>query len=352
MKKLILLFLFACFVSCERKPLYLQGDIALSININVETDLDVLWDKDWRKQLIYDWDESIHGTIGYTKPGEVNVIFFDGNALLDKKTIHVDMRSLVDVELNRTYDILIHNETNGIVSSYEGGRYYVTSPIEGTTFSTEISDKYINVRQPGEIFSQRLRNIYLSDLYEDYESIYENGKIVYVYNIDAKLEPVSYIYIVQFVVINDDGSETIEAREIKSMTVSGISARKNLLTGKALYTGLTQISTTDIKEGQQKGDSLLFASRVIVLDVNFEYENSSWNTQIDNRYYTIVNVNTCNYGNVTGTLDITRQIKNNPKGGIITVRILNSDLKKGGGTHSGFGVDITEWEQHIIDIDF
>ena len=337
----LLLFLL-CLFSCERKPLYLQGDIKLNINVNVEADVDALWDRNWRDQLLYNWDESYHGKIGYTSPDEVNIVFFNGNTLLSKQTIQTNKRSRIDIELNKTYDILIYNETDGITSSYDGGRYYVTSIETNPTFSNEISDKYTNVRQSGEIFSQRLSNIYLSDIYEDYESVYENGKIVYVYNIDATLKPVSYIYIIQFVIVNDDNSDVIEAREIKNISLSGISSRKNLLTGKAKYTGLIQVSTDDIKEGQLKGNDLLFATRVTVLDVNFEYENSSWNTQLDNRYYTVVNIETHNYGIVTGTIDITRQIKNNPYGGIVTVKIMNSDLKKGGETQAGFGIDIKE----------
>jgi hypothetical protein len=352
MRKIIFIIMCFILIACERKPLYIQGDIKLNVTVSVNTDINSLWDPSWKEQLIYEWDESKYGNIGYTSPDDVELVFFSNNDITSKQTISTHRRNTVDIDLNKSYDILIYNKTDNIRESYVGGRYYITTPSYIVENNSKISDKYIDIVQPGEIFSQSVKNIYLSDEDDDYEIIYENGKNVYVYNIDAVLYPVSYIYIIQFIIVNDDNSERIEAKDIENITISGISARKNLLTGKPEYTGLNQISTMDIKDSQERKDSLLFASRVTILDLLPESENSSWITQQNYLYYTIVDVNTFNYGTVNGTLDITRQLCDNPKGGVITVKILNSDLKKGGQTSSGFGIDINEWEKHIIDIDF
>ena len=68
-------------------------------------------------------------------------------------------------------------------------------------------------------------------------------------------------------------------------------------------------------------------------------------------YYTNIDVDTYNYGEVTGTKDITKQLRENPKGGIITVTILNSELKKENPTGgNGFGIDLNEWQQHKYDV--
>jgi hypothetical protein len=196
------------------------------------------------------------------------------------------------------------------------------------------------------------KQIYLSNDISDFDEVIENGKLVYVYNIDEMLEPVSYIYIVQFIVINDDNSPIIEAKNIANFTISGISTKKNMFTNTPVYTGNKQISTFDIKPGQfHAPDSLIFASRVTILDLLPDEVNSSWSSQIDFLYYTNIDVETYNYGEVTGTKDITKQLRENPKGGVITVTILNSELKKDKPSGSNtFGIDLNEWEEHRYDV--
>ena len=65
MFKKILIFMFICLssIGCERKPLYLQGDTALKINVQVEADINVLWNVSWRDSLKYDWDETLYGPL-------------------------------------------------------------------------------------------------------------------------------------------------------------------------------------------------------------------------------------------------------------------------------------------------
>ena len=71
---------------------------------------------------------------------------------------------------------------------------------------------------------------------------------------------------------------------------------------------------------------------------------------IDYVCFTNIDVSTYNYGEVKGTKDITDQLRSNPKGGIITIRIFNSELKKSGTTGSDFGTDVNEWMEHKYDV--
>ena len=349
-----MLLLGLSLISCERKPLYLQGDVALKINVQVEADIDVLWNVGWRDTLKYDWDEIKYGPLFYTSPSTCNVVIFNKGQLLSETKIQTNKRQLIDVELNNTYDLLIYSkEYFWTETYYEGGVYYVETPsIESKGTENEISKEYDTVEQPGEVFAMNKKEIYLSDDLSDYEEVEEDGRIIYVYNIDEMLEPVSYIYVVQFIVINDDHNPMIEAKDISNFTISGISTKKNMFTNTPIYTGNKQISTFDIKPGQMHGpDSLVFASRVTILDLLPDNINSSWSSRIDYLYYTNVDVDTYNYGQVTGTKDITKQLRENPKGGVITIIILNSELKGGGQDPSGsFGIDINEWQQHKFDV--
>ena len=96
---------------------------------------------------------------------------------------------------------------------------------------------------------------------------------------------------------------------------------------------------------------MLFASRVTILDLLPENGETSWSSIVDYVCFTNINVSTYNYGEVKGTKDITDQLKKNPKGGIITIRILNSELKKSGETGSDFGFDVNKWDAHNYDVE-
>ena len=353
-KILVFILILLPLFGCERKPLYLQGDVALKINVQVEANINVLWKASWRDTLKYDWNEELYGPLFYTMPTTCNVVIINNGRLLSETTVETGKRELIDIELNNTYDLLIYSkDTPWTRTYYDGGRYYVETPsVDGKATNNEIRNEYETVEQPGEVFAMNKREIYLSNDISDFEEVIENGKLVYVYNIDEMLEPVSYIYIVQFIVINDDNSPIIEAKDIANFTISGISTKKNMFTNSPVYTGNKQISTFDIKPGQfHTPDSLVFASRVTILDLLPDDVNSSWSSQIDYLYYTNIDVNTYNYGEVTGTKDITKQLRENPKGGIITVTILNSELKKEnpGGSNT-FGIDLNEWKDHMFDV--
>ena len=353
-KILICIVLLLSLLACERKPLYLQGDTALKINVQVEANINVLWRVGWQDTLKYNWDESLYGPLFYTLPTTCNVVIFRDGDIISETKVQTGRRELIDVELNNTYDLLIYSKDSPWTQTYyEGGRYYVETPsTKGRDTKNEVSKEYETVEQPGEVFAMNKKQIHLSNDLSDFEEVIENGKLVYVYNIDEMLEPVSYIYVVQFIVVNDDNSPIIEARDIANFTISGISTKKNMFTNSPVYTGNKQISTFDIKPGQfHTPDSLVFASRVTILDLLPDEVSSSWQSQIDFLYYTNIDVDTYNYGEVTGTKDITQQLKDNPKGGIITVIILNSELKKQNPTGSGsFGIDLNEWKEHKFDV--
>lgn len=345
-KILTYLVLLLSVLACERKPLYLISDAALNVNVEVSADIMALWDENWRDSLRYDWDESKYGKLGYTMPEDCYVVIFNNKDIVVEKQIKVNKRELIDIDLNKSYDMLFYGKENfWLKTSYVDEKYYIEVPSEDTKVG-----KNETVNQPGEVFAVNKKNLYISDDLSEFEEVFENGKLIYVYNIDEKLGPVSYIYVVQFIIINDDNSERIEAKDISGFTINGISIKKNLLKNEPIYTPNKQIEAYDIKPGQQKEDSLIFASRVTILDLLPPDPDGSWTSELEYMCFTNINVDTYNYGEVKGTKDITDQLKKNPKGGIITIRILNSELKTGGESGSGFGIDLGEWEDYKYDI--
>jgi len=343
-KKILTFLCCAIFIlGCTVKPLHLQGDVLLNINVQTEVSMAAYWNMSVQGNLIYDWDTIKYGPIGYTAPQFANVVILNNGKVANRKLIEIGQRRTIDVELNKTYDFLIFNKTDGVEENFVGNRYYLYTPTMMTR-STILGEEYIPTVQPGEVFSTYQTGIYLSDDLSQYEEVYENGKLMYVYNIDADIHPFSYIYLVQFIIVNDDHT-TIEAKNMNSFTIAGISDMKNLFDGKPYANGKREIKVEDIKPGQMIEDSLVFASRFTILDLYPDNEGSSWVDTENYLYYSGVNIDTYSYGSVNGLINITQQMKAHPKGGIITVRILNSDLKKSGEKiGGGIEVDVQEWQ--------
>ena len=343
--------MLTALVSCERKPLYLYGDCLLNVNITANVSIETFWRTSWRDSLVYNWDETKYGPIGYTAPEDVDIVIFNDNQLVKRQTMKVGRRQPIDVELDKEYDILIHNKTFETEFNHVGGRYYVSTP--GVESKAALDNEYETVFQPGEIFSAYKTNIFLSSDVSQYDEVYDNGKLVYVYNIDATITPVSYIYIIQFIIVNDDHSAVIEAKDITNFTINGVCDVKDLFSCTPKYNGKKQISHFDVHEGQQVVDSLVFAARVTVLDLVPDSEDGSWSTRENYLYYSGIDIMTQTLGSVSGIVDITKQMNENPKGGVLTVRILNSEIKKAAGTdENGFGIDLKDWSEHHIDITF
>ena len=72
MKHTVVLFVLGLFLShltaCDRKPLYLLDETAVSVTVVSYASIDELWGASWRDSLLYEWDEKSYGTIGYTLP--------------------------------------------------------------------------------------------------------------------------------------------------------------------------------------------------------------------------------------------------------------------------------------------
>lgn len=350
MRKFLFIVLLV-LTACERRPLLHLPDISekalVDVYVSVEADIDLLWNEGWRNELVYDWDELKYGKIGYSELKDSLTIVFlkDGKEAL-RTQIRAKQRTPVTIDAHTVYDVVIFNVNDSVL---EMDYSLMTRKVDDFD-NGNVGSMYDTHYGPGELFWARIEDLYVSGNYQDYRVETIDGRFVYVLDINSVIEPFSYIYIVQFIIINDDGTE-IEAKGISDFTISGVSTRKSIINGEPIDNGLCQVVTQDIKEGQVKGDSLIFASRMTLLDIH-QKNTSSWDEDENRLYYTILTIPTKNYGTVTGVVPITNQLKANPKGGIITVAIKNSDIKEAGRTSGGFGVSITEWEEYINDIPF
>ena len=344
-KKIFIYILILFTLSCNTKPLYLQGDAAVTVNVQTQVSVEAYWNVNAQSNLRYDWDTTAYGPIGYSKVDNVDLVIFNKGEITQRKTLNTGVRQLIDIELGKTYDFLIFNKTNSIEDYYIKNRFLISTTDPGT--KSVINDDYYDLtNQPGEVFSIYQKDVFLSNDLSQYKEVYDHDKLIYVYDINTELKPVSYIYIIQFIIVKDDSLD-IDVSKISEYRIAGVSDSKNLFTNTPIYSGKKEISSTDIKPPQRVADSLIYASRFTILDLGTDDENSSWSNPNNYMYYCVVNVETNKYGSFNGIINITNQLQSQPKGGIITIKINNSTLRRKEQGNGGFNIDVEGWQEEI-----
>ncbi|MCR4765073.1 MAG: hypothetical protein K5856_02730 [Bacteroidaceae bacterium] len=244
--------------SCIEPPLHLPGQEILTEVPIVETKLEVVWniETEWTTQWHYGWDvkdDSIWGGIGYEHPEKFQVRrYFTGD---DPDAAHseVDAFSINDTSFRRFfqfgfYDILLWsdinskdgtqvlviNETLDEVTATTTGTRGLSRSISRLVGSEEVEDTTAVVglfNQPEVFFATYPEDVYISRDLNDY--VYDPVENVYIKKIEAELKPLVYIYLVQIILVNNDG-------RIKG--INGNAAMSSMASGVNVNTGHTNNS--------------------------------------------------------------------------------------------------------------
>lgn len=208
--------------SCIQPPLRLP---AQELKIDVEarvTNMELVWgiDVDWEKDWYYGWDDQdtkIFGPIGYPEPQSYEVRRYFLGEKPHVKHSQVDAFTIEDPHFRRNYmfgyyDILLWSNIRN--AQDEQTVVIDEKDLDQVTASTTIS-RSINLKgadekptalfnQPDVFYSTYPRDIYISRNTSDYDYYDENEK-VWVKKIHSELTPLVYIYLVQIVVLNNNG---------------------------------------------------------------------------------------------------------------------------------------------------
>ena len=243
---LLSLTILSLCTSCIEPPLHLPGQEILIEMPAVETELSVVWnvDVDWQKDWYYGWDAQdtqIWGSLGYSMPSSYQARrYFTGE---DAHAPHaqVDAFSIRDTRFRRFFsfgwfDMLFWSD----IDSPDGTQVLLMneSPEEviATTTGTKGLSRFalgsqdvIGLRNQPEIFyAAYLEDIYISRDLSDYE--YDEEENVYIKRIETQLRPLVYIYLVQIILVNNDGRVT---------GVDGNTALSSMASGVNVNTGVT-----------------------------------------------------------------------------------------------------------------
>ena len=248
--------------SCIEPPLHLAGQ-EMEIEIPaVETELSVVWDVtvDWATDWYYGWDEkddSIWGRIGYSHPRSYQVRrYYTGDdpsaphTMVDAFSIrstsfrrffsfgYYDIQIWSDVDSKDGTQVLVINEKLDSVTATTTGTRGMSRSVSRLVGSKETEDttSIIGLRNQPEIFYAAYpEDIYISHDLSDYQ--YDPVEHLYIKKIETELRPLVYIYLVQIVLLNNDG-------RIKG--INGNAAISAMASGTNVNTGHTNNQPTVI----------------------------------------------------------------------------------------------------------
>lgn len=365
------LLLASIFAGCERKDLYLAQRGTLSIDVSVyDIQLDLMWGVDWKTKWQYRWDESLFGPIGYTEPTGVRANVYAINQI--NQRVKYTTRNLpktggqVSLTTNSTYDMVFYNnDTEYILFATDDSTYYYATTRGNSR--APYTRSYDNYNQPDQLFGTYLHDLYVTDDPDAYEiEEITDGSIIYVFNVDATLDPYTYIYLCQVMILNNKDEMGLRIQGAEGLTISGLAGGVDLFTRTTDSTHIVAITQDDIKPLQEdrrltlpdgttiEGD--IFAARIMTWGVPGvdPLERSRTRVPIPSKDSTNIAVGLKLRNGTVYSVEqnITEQIKQNPAGGIITVvidaaeipdSIIGGKPKPGG----GFDASVDNWENEI-----
>lgn len=368
---LVALLPMGLFTSCERKDLYLAQRGLLNVDVSVyDFQLEVLWGADWQTRWQYLWDESLYGPVGYTHPTGVRANVYTVNQI--NQRVKYTTRNLpknggqVSLATNSSYDLMFfNNDTEYILFSTDDSSFFYATT--RSNVRAAYPEEYTHFNQPDQLFGAYLHDLYVTDDPDDYEKVVkEDGTVYYVYEIEATLEPYTYIYLCQVMLLNNKDKAGLRITGAEEIAVSGLSGGMDLFTRTTNASNIVAISQEDVKPLQEdrnltlpdgtqtQGD--IFAARIMTWGlpgVNpMERLLTRGDIELNNRVNMYIGLKLRNGSTYVMEKDITDQLKKYPAGGIVTIVIDASEIpddvigekpKPGG----GFDASVDEWENEI-----
>ncbi len=252
---LYIVVLAGCVSSCIEPPLHLPGQSLEVLFPEVETELEVVWDTevDLEHEWYYGWDvkdDSLWGDLGYPEPSRYEVRrYFTGDdpsashTTVDAFTTtstkfrrvfqfgYYDMLFYSDIDSDDGTQVLVMTETlDSITATTTGTRGISRSILNSSLENENDSSSAIGLLNQPEIFYGAYpEDIYISSNLADYE--YDPLEKIYIKHLEATLMPLVYIYLVQFVLYNNEDG--------KIKGVNGNAALSSLASSTNVNTGHT-----------------------------------------------------------------------------------------------------------------
>ena len=369
---LVMTILVTMLTSCERKDLYLARHGALNIDVSVyDIQLDLLWGLEWKTEWQYLWDESLYGPIGYSEPTGIRANVYTINEANERT--RYTTRNLpknggkVSLTTRQSYDMVFYNnDTEYILFSTDDANDYFYATTRSNT-KAAYTRSYDHYNQPDQLFGTYMHDLYVTDDPDAYEMTYdEEGIPYYVFEVNATLDPYTFIYLYQVMVLNNDDDAGKRITGCEGISTNGLAGGVDLFTRVTDSTNLVSITQEEIKpmlsernlrlpDGTEvEGD--IFAARLMTwglpgIDPLAQAATRS-EAEPQDSLYAGVGLTLRNGSVYSVEHNITDQIKQRPAGGVITIvidaaeipdSIIGGKPKPGG----GFDASVDNWQNEI-----
>lgn len=389
--------LSACAVVCllaactMEPPLHLvdpQKQMSTDFS-KIVVDMDVLWDYeleyDWQSEWIYGWDEiddEMYGKWDIVEPKVFNIRrYFTGE---DPRAAHSSVLS--DIVEGKTfkasykfgyYDLLVWNDVETI-DGVQSLHYDESTTLEYVTAYTNQSMMRTNAPsriqvqnphyapglafyQPEFLFAGYYEDLHVTDNPDDYDYVLDD---VWYKHIPLVLTPVTYIYLPQIILHHNRGkiaqidgtgnltgmasavnmnthvtshedisvNHTLRMKTNVDYTRDGRNEKVDIIGGRAMTFGLTGCDPYNITRADGSYEKHVASSKVRnYLEVNMIFNNGKDSTLV---------------------FDVTDQVKEHYKGGVLTIHLdcdtITVPARKGG---SGFDAVVMDSEEVTYEFD-
>ena len=405
LRSLPLFLVLASLSSCEREPmLHLVDPDEEPIDVDFQTDkiildLDVLWEYElsyeWQLDWFYGWDESDNDIFGDWDLKEPNVFnirrYYTYEDSLAAHTAplknQITGKRFQDKYKYGYYDILVWNEVEtldgvqSLVYDEESTYEYVTAYTHQSTVQTSrppftpqetralgaYRSGYA-FYQPEFLFSGHYENLHVSDDPADYDSLIVETNTWYKF-VPMVLTPVTYIYLPQVIIHHNRGKID---NVVGSATLTGMARSVNLLTHVTDREDISTSHSIRMKKHKQipadmgnpdngeTEDVDIAGGRVMTfgltgVDPYHVTRSSSDYSQIlesEVRNYIEVDFLFNNGRDSLFFFDVTDQVKERYKGGVLTVHIdMDTIPIPGAGGGSMFDAKVEDYEEETHEFD-
>lgn len=294
-------FILTAIVACDKKDPDNQiiRDEKLDITFNTAS-TDALWGADWENAWQYDWDESdsTYGTLGYSEPESI------------KGTIYN-----IDTKTGERYShfFKVFGLKDSTCSLYSAVKYDMLFYNFGT------DSIFFNQSEDYKTYTAQANNLGRTD---ELQGAFMTGVEFAPYQrseLEVNLEPYTYIYLLQIIIKNNQDNRITGA---DALTLTGLAKGTNLFT-RTTFADTVSITTQDIKplqnhtnvrldDGTVAEQAGILAARILTWGLP---ATATTNNNL------IITMTLQNGQPQALTRDITTQLRQHPKGGIITVSL-------------------------------
>lgn len=379
-------------ISCEREPmLHLhKGGTDILVELpDIDLELQLLWDYlfsydveyDWQKEWLYGWDETdneLFGPLGYPEPTDFNIRrYFTNDVQFGQHTApykhYITGKTLSAQYDFGFWDILAWNEihTSDGVQSVRIDETATYDYVTAYTGQTMMPARYNAPRytrafyQPEALFAGYESGIEINKNFDGFT--FDEDRKIWVRKLNMMLQPVTYIYLPQIILHNNNRDHRIVTAIDGNADLSGMSRSVNLNTGVTGPDAITVNFNMRMKfdrNGRSNDKVDIIGGKVLtfgIINLNPHKLNTrAYAESMDkvmaadknNRHYLDVKMQFYNGKDSTLVFDVTNQVRRLFRGGVITVELDMDTVpipQRSGG--SGFDAVVKDYEEKQWEFD-